>query len=267
MAVTIGHAGADEHGTDGWNGKAAAGDQTGREVYTRTWWLHNLGWRVLRCKDPAKAEKIAQDMEWACDNNNIGYDQSQNWTLYDEVKPYGFDCRKATKPCETDCSRLVRVCCLYAGINVGEFYTATEASVLLATGQFEELTDKKYTTGEEYLKRGDILVTKTVGHTVVVLTNGSKAVEVAPVPTPAPAQKIADAMYYDKALSGKYEIITDLNLRSSADPTKNNIVYVMKQGKTCQCWGYYNIYNGVKWYCVVYGSYKGYCSSKYLKKV
>lgn len=269
MAVKIGHASIDEHGNIAGG---AAGDQSGREVYMRDWWLHELGWRVLRCKDPAKREKMAQDMEWACENNNIGYDQSQNETLYQEASKVGFDCRKVTKPCETDCARLIRVCVLYAGINVPVFYTGTEATALLATGQFEEMTDKKYTTSSDYLLRGDILVTRTVGHTLMVLTNGSKAVEVAPV-TPAdpvkPAQPtIADAMYYSKDVAGKYQITTDLYLRTSADPTKsNNIIYTMKQGKTCQCYGYYNVYNGLKWLCVVYGNMKGYCSSKYLKKV
>ncbi len=266
MAVIVGSARLDEHG---YIGGGQAGDQTGQEVSTQEWYLHNLGWRVFRCKDPVKAEKIAWDMQAACDNQNIGYDQWQNLTLYNAAKPYGFDCSKVNVPCETDCSRLVRVCCLYAGINVGEFNTANEPQVLLATGQFEELTDAKYTTSPDYLKRGDILDTKVQGHTVVVLSNGSKAV---PEPAPAPAKpaepKIADAYYFDKSMIGKYQIITDLYLRSEADPKNpNNILYVMKEGKTCQCWGFYNIYNGVKWPCVVYGNKKGYCSSKYLKKI
>lgn len=269
MAVKIGHASIDEHGNIGGG---TAGDQNGKEVYVRDWWLHELGWRVLRCKDPAKRELMAQDMEYACANPNIGYDQWQNETLYQEASKVGFNCSKVTKPCETDCARLIRVCVLYAGIDVPVFYTGTEAKTLLATGQFEELTDKKYTTSSDYLLRGDILVTKTVGHTLMVLTNGSKAVA-APAVTPVTPSKpagdptIAAAMYFDKAVAGKYQITTDLYLRSSADPTKNNVVYIMKQGKTAQCYGYYNIYNGVKWLCVTYGQHKGYCSSKYLKKV
>ena len=46
---------------------------------------------------------------------------------------------------------------------------------MLATGQFVELTGKKYTDSSDYLRRGDVLVTRTQGHTVVVLSNGSKA--------------------------------------------------------------------------------------------
>src|SRR5699024_7789514 len=67
---------------------------------------------------------------------------------------------------------LVRVCCAYAGIMTDDFYTATEATVLMRTGEFIKLTDSKYTKSENYLGAGDILVTKTKGHTVVVLSNG-----------------------------------------------------------------------------------------------
>ena len=43
------------------------------------------------------------------------------------------------------------------------------------TGAFVELKGSKYTDSSAYLKAGDILVTRSPGHTVVVLTNGSKA--------------------------------------------------------------------------------------------
>ena len=45
---------------------------------------------------------------------------------------------------------------------------------LLKIGAFAELTGSKYQSQSTYLGRGDILVTKTSGHTVVVLTNGPK---------------------------------------------------------------------------------------------
>ena len=78
MAVIVGSARIDENGNIS-GGKA--GDQTGKEVCTENWYLHSQGWRVFRAKDPAKAEMIAQDMQWACDNPKIGYDQDQNLTL------------------------------------------------------------------------------------------------------------------------------------------------------------------------------------------
>ena len=113
MAVKVGSARIDE------NGKAhggQAGDQTGKEVSTQSWYLHSKGWRVYRAKNPSVAEKIAQCMERACKNSKIGYDQDSRNTLYKEAEPFGFDVSKVTTACETDCSALVRVCCAYAGI-------------------------------------------------------------------------------------------------------------------------------------------------------
>ena len=172
MAVKIGSARSDERGkiTDG-----VAGDQTGNEVSTQSWYLHSKGWRVLRPVDPKVAEAIAVCMQAACDNNMIGYDQSQRNTLYNAVKVLGFDVRLIKKAVETDCSALVRVCCAFAGIMVADFNTSNEASTLLRSGAFVELSDSKYTKKADYLRRGDVLVTKTKGHTAVVLSNGSKA--------------------------------------------------------------------------------------------
>lgn len=172
MAVKIGSARIDENG-HARGGKA--GDQTGREVSTQNWYLHSGGWRVFRPKSTTVAEKIAQDMQWACDNSHIGYDQNQRSNLYSVSKPYGFNCSKVTTNTETDCSALVRVCCAYAGVMLPDFNTVSEASALLKSGAFTELTGTKYTASSDYLRRGDILVTRKKGHTVIVLTSGPKA--------------------------------------------------------------------------------------------
>lgn len=172
MSVKIGSARIDENGR-AKGGKA--GDQTGKEVSTQSWYKHAKGWRVFRAKDPAVAERIAQDMQWACDNRHIGYDQGQRLTLYDVSKPLGFNCHLVKTNCETDCSALVRVCCAYAGVTLPNFRTPTEPAALLDSGAFVELKGSKYTDSDKYLRRGDILVTRTQGHTVVVLSNGSKA--------------------------------------------------------------------------------------------
>lgn len=177
MAVKIGHASGSENRTI----KGKAGDQTGREVFTRNWYRHSKGWVALRCTVPGMAEYIAEAMEKACKNNDIGYDQYENGTLWNNIKDKGFDPSKTTKKVETDCARLVRVCVQYAAVKMGlnitipDFYTATLANVLVRTGLFEKLTASKYTTQDDYLERGMILVTKTKGHTLVILTNGSKA--------------------------------------------------------------------------------------------
>lgn len=172
MSVKIGSARIDENGRI-TGGKA--GDQTGNEVGTQAWYKHSKGWRAFRPNSAAAAEKIAYAMQAACDNKHIGYNQDERNTLYSAAKAYDFDPAKVTKDVNTDCSALVRVCCAHAGIFISDFNTSSEASALLKSGKFTELTESKYTAQSDYLKRGDILVTKTKGHTVVVLSDGSKA--------------------------------------------------------------------------------------------
>lgn len=177
MSVIIGSARGDENGK-AYGGKA--GDQNKLEVSTQTWYNHSKGWRVLRAKNPQLAYYIAEAMSAACANNKIGYDQKQNQTLWNTVKSLGYDPTQVTSNTETDCARLVRVCVQYACVKIGlnitvpDFYTATLISKLLSTGLFVELVDSKYTKQEDYLGTGDILCTKVKGHTVVVLTNGTK---------------------------------------------------------------------------------------------
>lgn len=177
MAVIVGSARMDERGK-ATGGKA--GDQTGKEVSTQNWYKHKKGWRVLRAKNPLIAQYAAEAMRSACDNDNIGYDQSQNQTLWNAAKSVGHDPAKVTKAVETDCARLVRNCvqyaCKKAGLDVAipDFYTATLVSKLLGTGLFVELKGSKYTDQSTFLGAGDILCTCSKGHVVIVLTNGSK---------------------------------------------------------------------------------------------
>lgn len=166
------------------NGKAhggQAGNQTGRELRKQKWYKHTKGWRVFRAKVPEVAAQIAQDVKWAVANMAIGYDQYQRLTLYEVAKPLGFNCHLVKTPCETDCSALVRVCCAYAGVSLPNFRTTTEPSVLLNSGAFEEMKGTKYTDSPDYLRAGDILCTRTQGHTVIVGNDGPKA-EDAPAP-------------------------------------------------------------------------------------
>ena len=171
MAVKIGHASIDERGKIS-GGKA--GDQTGKEVCTRDFYMHAKGWNVLRPKDKTVAEKIAKCMEDACANPHIGYDQYERLDLYDTVRALNFMCDINTLKTyvECDCSSLVRVCLAYAGIRVGNFTTANEKDVIMATGLFDLV---ECASNGVNLKRGDILCSRSKGHTCVVLTNGKIA--------------------------------------------------------------------------------------------
>lgn len=175
--VKIGHASISELKSI----RGIAGDQTGKEVCTRSWYLHSKGWVTLRCIVAGMAEHIAYAMETICANPNVGYDQSENQTLWNLLKANGFNIHDIHKAVETDCARLVRVCVQYAanrmglGITIPDFYTGTLANALVKTGLFEKLTASMYCTKDDYLQRGMIQVTKTKGHTWVILTNGDKA--------------------------------------------------------------------------------------------
>ncbi len=172
MSILIGHASIDENGAISGG---AAGDQTGKEVCTRTWYSKPWDF-VLRCTDSAKAEKMAAACEKGCANSMIGYDQRQRNTLYAKAKAVSYDLSRITSPCECDCSSFMTVCALAAGIPItygaNAPTTSTMKNVFRSTGEFDVLTDSKYLTSDSCLKRGDILV-KAGSHTVMALQNGS----------------------------------------------------------------------------------------------
>ena len=164
MAVIIGSARHDEHGNCYSGGKA--GDQTGQEVSTQNFYIHSKGWNVLRAKDNKVAEKLAEAMQIASDNKNIGYDQSERYGI---IK-HGINTKVKT---ECDCSSLVRACIIYAsGKDVGDFNTSNERSVILKSGLFDDIGT--YNVGDT-LYNGDILVTRTKGHTAIVVSGAKKS--------------------------------------------------------------------------------------------
>jgi peptidoglycan hydrolase-like protein with peptidoglycan-binding domain/GH25 family lysozyme M1 (1,4-beta-N-acetylmuramidase) len=174
MAISvIGGASIDEYG-HAHGGKA--GDQTGREVGRKSWYKHPKKWFVIRPNAPKDAETIATTMEALCDNDNIGYDQYQRTTMLKAGMTVGWDASRITETVECDCSKAVQFCCFATGIPTGKwddgFRTGNMIPVLLATGRFTKLSEGKYINSSANLKRGDILVTQTAGHTAVVLTDG-----------------------------------------------------------------------------------------------
>lgn len=174
MAIAdIGGASIDENG-HAYGGKA--GDQTKREVYRKNWYKHPKGWVVLRPNDPRDAEIIATTMDAICDNDNIGYDQHQRTTLLKEGLANGWNAAAIAAKVECDCSKAVQFCLFAAGIQAGKwndgFRTGNMIGTIMATGCFTKLTAAKYVNSSANLMRGDILVTKTSGHTVVVITDG-----------------------------------------------------------------------------------------------
>ena len=171
MSVLIAHASIGENGNIK-NGKA--GDQTGKEVCVRTW--YSKPWQYLiRFKDIYKADRVARCMEMAAKNDRIGYDQNQRNTLLREARKYNYDVSRIVNDCETDCSALVSVACMYAGIpesiltfNGNCATTRTIRPILQATGEVEVYATTPYLTKTDRLKRGDILL-REGSHIVVVI--------------------------------------------------------------------------------------------------
>ncbi len=155
-----------------------AGDQTKSEAYFRTW--YNRPWQyVLRPKDKNMQERLAVAMTRAAYNEHIGYDMSQRNTLYMEAAKVGWDPGKVTKDVETDCSALVSVALLYAGlktsdvrVNNNSLYTYIMKDKLMATGKFTLYTSKEYIASPNKLQRGDILILPN-GHTAVCVKSVS----------------------------------------------------------------------------------------------
>ena len=169
MTVIIGSARIDENG-NATGGKVGDQKQTSKpdykgEVSLQTFYVASKGWYVLHPKSDAHALKIAEKMLTACNNSNLGYDQGNRTG----VIKYGV---ASTVKTECDCSALVRACVKEAtGKDPGNFTTSNEAAALEATGLFDGR--KSYTNGMT-LYTGDVLVTKTKGHTVIVVEGASR---------------------------------------------------------------------------------------------
>lgn len=195
MTVKFGSARIDENGHIS-GGKA--GDQNGREVCIENGYVHGLGWVVLRPKSVKDANNLAASMTYACNNDNIGYSQSDR---YGVVK-YGIRTKTKTN---ADCASLVRACIKDAmGIDPGEFYTGTEKSVLLKTGKFTEVP---FTTVSA-LYTGDVLVTKSKGHTVIVTSGKARTETVAPKPA-TPIIKCCIQAAYNGTAAQHWAIVPD----------------------------------------------------------
>ena len=194
--IKIGSARIDENGNISGG---RAGDQTKREVATEPYYSHPKGWYMLRAKDTEIAKKIGQAMCEGCSNDNIGYSQSDRYGVITNLKVYGRIAKIAVKT-NADCSSLVRACCIQAGINVGDFNTASEVAVLERTGAFNKAVA---VTPSTKLQVGDILVTRTKGHTVIVTVVDKKSENKPKPQTGGKAKKSVEAVAKE-VIEGKW---------------------------------------------------------------
>ncbi len=264
MSVLIGHASISEHKTT----KGSTGDQTGKEVCTRSW--YSKPWNVmLVCTDKVLAKKAAQEMRLACENPNIGYDQGERTTAYKSAVDNGGTFKGASG--ETDCSQLVAACYILAGLTglSPNCYTGNLRKALLATGKFEEYTDTAHLTSDAYAEIGAVYL-KEGSHVVMALEDGAKAGAVpmvagATVTKQTPKPDAAKSR--DNSLRGTYKVAASaLRLRLGAG-TKKDIVVKMLRGAKVRCYGYYTSVEGVKWLYVTYNGFTGFASSEYLERI
>ena len=175
MSTLIAHASINEHGQIKGG---QAGDQTGKEVCIREWYSKPWSY-VIRFKDEFKAEKVAKCMENASKNDRIGYSQYTRNTLLKEARKFNYDVSRVTTPCECDCSSLVSVACMYAGIPESKLTlngncatTRTLRPILKSTGLVDVYSSAPYVSKTDRLKRGDILLSE--GHHVACVVQVDK---------------------------------------------------------------------------------------------
>lgn len=261
MSIVFGSARSSE--TGGVNG--TKGDQNnGKEVSTQSYYNHSKGWYVLRANDSEVRTKLASAMKDACNNNNIGYGQADRLTCWKAAGKVSYAMSKIATAVNVDCSELVRCCVRYAtGKDIGDIYTGNEKSVLLKTGLFTDVTSKVTASTGSGLLAGDILVTKTKGHTGIIVETGSSE-------SNSSSTKIASADKLDKTLTGTYTVsnCNKLNMRADAG-IQASVIATLSKGDTVKCYGYYSISGDTKWlYVAITQNSKitGFVSSKYLEK-
>ena len=150
-----------------------SGDQTGKEVCTRSW--YRKPWNVmLICTDKSLAARAAQEMRNACANNNIGYGQNDRRSAYDSAVKNGRTFRNAKG--NTDCSQLVAGCYILAGLSSlsPDCYTGNLRQALLNTGRFRAYTDSAHLNSDAYAEVGAVYL-KEGSHVVMALEDGSQA--------------------------------------------------------------------------------------------
>lgn len=150
----------------------SAGDQlqtsktkdTKGEVSMQTLYNHAKGWYCLRWKNVEYSKKFAENVKKLVNDPNIGYDQGNRLSIMNYNGKTKVEC---------DCSSLMRRAIKdTTGKDVGNFTTQNEKTVLLNSGFF---TNAGTVTTASTLYTGDILVTKTQGHTGAIVQGHDRA--------------------------------------------------------------------------------------------
>ena len=268
-----------ENNDDGWNRKAKAGDQTGREVFIRGWYPYDWD-GIIHCLDASVSKRAVEIATKLANSNLVGYDQSERNTLYKALKDNGWDVDKyirSGKCTETDCSAFVYAC--YCCVVPALRSDSNAPTVPQLKGRFTKIdifkwyTAKRFRTKETDLRAGDILVNNDA-HTVMAIDTGSiyggKETVVKPVPVSKTIKASKYASNFDRAIAGAYKTTDALNLRDGAG-TSYKVLTCLPKNTKVRNYGYFSYVGNTKWYYVQVelngNTYIGFCSSKYLRKV
>lgn len=190
------HASIDEKGK-AKNG--AAGDQTGKEVCTRSW--YSKPWTyMLRYKDSSIAKKAVQIAVKLAKSNLVGYDQNQRNTLYNQLVKYGWDVDKyiaSGVKTETDCSAFVYACYCSVIPALRASGNAPTTSTMLSKYKSNGFTayTGSYLTSESKLIAGDILL-KPGSHVVMAVGDALSTTTTTTTTSTLDYSLVFDATYY-----------------------------------------------------------------------
>lgn len=163
------------------------GDQNGHETricrYSNGYRRASYPWSfILHCTDPAVRRKVAVLAVRAAENDNIGYDTSEDGkkTFWEEVSKADYDPAKVETPCSANCATAVLSLYRCAGYRLGiEALENIDSSanvwemdeVLMPTGLFEKITDEDRLHSPDDNVMGDIYVAES-RHTILQVTDG-----------------------------------------------------------------------------------------------
>lgn len=234
MSITLGSARHDEngkysYGTRGDQLQTSTTNDTTGEVSMQPMYVHNKGWVILRPIEAASANKLAEAMKIACNNPRIGYSQTDR----NDVISKGI---KTTVNTNADCSSLVRACIIYAmGKDLKAFSTADEAEVLVRSKLFSNV-GSYVSQAKTPLYNGDVLVTKTKGHTVIVVAGNPRTTETTSSTTNTKTNYVFKGVNYSKVFdpeyySNKYSDLRKAYRNNSAGLFEHFYTYGMKEGR------------------------------------
>lgn len=141
-----------------------AGDQSGSEWCIRSW--YSRPWKCVLRFNTTIGEMINELAIYSAKNNNIGYDQWQRKTYWEQLVKANYHPENIKTKCETDCSASTMSIVKATGYrlnnaklkNVNQNLTTRGIRTACKNAGATCYTASKYLTSEKYLKVGDILL-------------------------------------------------------------------------------------------------------------